>query len=138
MAWSGMIKAIGLAAVFGLSACMGFEESGLPGSSSSMARNQIMLVEEVPPTFGYRRLTRQMRAFPDMAAFVGNEGVPNFLAETKSNGQDYFILYYLSERQAFACRTRSNSGRRLEFSGPYPVTDKEYQLLNDVRKKERR
>ena len=128
---------MGLAACTLLGGCAGFEESGLPGSAASMARNQIMWVEESPPSFGYKRMMKQTRAYPDLAAFVADKGIPDFLAETVNQGHDYFILYYLEGREAYACRTRAGSGRRLEFSGPYPVTDREFQSLDEVRSKNR-
>ena len=139
MSWSRMCKWMGTAMVGGsLAACVQFDESGLPGSTSSMARNQIMLVQEKPPSFGFGRLKSRMAIYPDLGLFVGDRGLPDFLAETKNRNQDYFILYYLLPRQAYACRTRSNRGKTLEFSGPYPITDRELQTLEGFRAKEMR
>ncbi|MFZ9938349.1 MAG: hypothetical protein ACO3JG_15025 [Luteolibacter sp.] len=50
--------------------CATYEESGLPGSAASMARNQIMLVMAQPETFGHYRLVSLMRHYPDMGLFV--------------------------------------------------------------------
>jgi hypothetical protein len=116
-----------------LVACATFEESGLPGSASSMARNQMMLVRETPPTFGHYRLTLLEKTYPDLSLFVGKQGKPDFLAETSNNGRNYFILYYLDRRHAYACRTRVGQKSSLEFAGPYPITRKEYKTLVDVR-----
>jgi hypothetical protein len=115
------------------SSCARFEESGLPGSASSMARNQMMWVTEKPPTFGYYRLTSLSRLYPDLAMFVENKGLPDFLAETTNRGRNYYILYYLDRRQAFASRDRPGQRRALEFAGPYPITDKEYRTLDRYR-----
>jgi hypothetical protein len=98
-----------------------------------MARNQIMLVRAEPSTFGHYRLTSQMRIYPDLSLFVSERGMPDFLAETNSGSQQYFILYYLQDRQAFACRNRAIRPRNLEFAGPYPITDKEVKMLNGLR-----
>jgi hypothetical protein len=115
-----------------------FEESGLPGSASSMARNQMMFIREDPSTFGYYRLTSLSKIYPDLAFFVRKKGNPDFIAETSNRGQDYFILYYLKQRQAFACRTRPGQRGSIEFAGPYPVTDKEYRTLDGFRTGETR
>jgi hypothetical protein len=125
-----------MAAVFLSVSCATYEESGLPGSAASMARNQIMLVMAEPETFGHYRLISLMRNYPDMGLFVARHGMPEFLAETGNGRQHYFILYYPSAMQAYAARTRAPNRERLEFAGPYPVTRKERDTLAELRKKE--
>lgn len=120
---------IALSLVWLNSSCSRFEESGLPGSASSMARNQIMLVRQEPSTFGYYRLDTHLRNYPDLALFVSKRGMPDFLAEAHSDRQNYFIIYYLRDRQAFACRNSVSRPRNLEFAGPYPISDRESKLL---------
>jgi hypothetical protein len=122
------------AAFLALASCATFEESGLPGSASSMAHNQIMMVSSEPATFGHYRLTSLMRIYPDLDLFVAKRGMPDFLAETSNARQHYFILYYLKQRQAYAARTRPPQRDRLEFAGPYPVTDKEKKTLRELQK----
>lgn len=117
-------------------ACSTYEESGLPGSAASMARNQMMLVRETPPTFGHYRLTLLERSYPDLTFFVGKHGKPDFLAETSSGGRSYYILYYLDRRNAYACRSRVGQKASLEFAGPYPITHKEYKILSEMRGKQ--
>lgn len=134
--WGRMI-ALGAACVLS-GGCAEFEESGLPGSASSMARNQMMLVRRDPSSFGHYRLSSLMRVYPDLAVFVGNQGLPDFLAETGNGGQDYFILYYLKVRRAYACRTRPGQRNAIEFAGPYPITEREYKTLNGFRSKQTR
>lgn len=92
-----------------------------------------MLVRREPPSFGYTRLMTQVGNHPDIGVFMGRNGTPDFLAETGSRQHQYFILYYLSSRRAYACRTRSGNGRDVEFAGPYPITKGEYKLLNGFR-----
>jgi hypothetical protein len=121
------------AALLMLASCASFEESGLPGSASSMAHNQIMVVRSEPSTFGHYRLTSLMRIYSDLDLFIAKHGMPDFLAETHNERQHYFILYYLKQRQAYAARTRPPQRGRLEFSGPYPVTDKEKKTLQELR-----
>ena len=106
----------------------------LPGSISAAANDQIMLVRQEPPSLGYLRLGTQSVAYPDLAVFVKKQGLPNFLAETHNRERHYFILYYLSDRQAFACRSRSGSRGAVEFAGPYPITRREFRLLDGFRK----
>jgi hypothetical protein len=128
---SGMIVAV--AGCFVCGSCAEFEESGLPGSASSMARNQMMVVREEPSSFGHYRLTSLARVYPDLEVFVEKRGMPDFLAETGNRGQDYFILYYLKSRQAYACRTRPGQRHGIEFAGPYPITEREYKTLDGFR-----
>jgi hypothetical protein len=117
-----------------LSACARFESSGLPGSAASMAHDQIMLVRQSPPSFGYYRLATQSKTYPDVGLFLQKRGVPDFLAETSKDKRHYFIFYYLKARQAYACRTNSTpSAGAVEFAGPYPITDGEFRLLNSFR-----
>jgi hypothetical protein len=131
------VRCAGAAAMLWLAiGCATFEESGLPGSASSMARNQIMLVRAEPESFGHYRLTSLMRIYQDLDLFVAKRGMPDFLAETSNSRQNYYILYYLNDRQAFAARTRAPHPTRLEFAGPYPVTEHEKRTLLDLRKKE--
>ena len=127
------VSAAAVAAFGLLGACATFEESGLPGSASSMARDQMMLVRKEPPTFGHYRLTSLERIYPDLAVFLRKKGMPDFLAETTNRSRNYFIVYYLKPRQAFACRTRPGQRKSLEFAGPYPITDKEYKILDGFR-----
>ena len=117
-----------------LVSCTHVVDIWLPGSMSAAANDQIMLVRQAPPSFGYRRLGTQSVAYPDLAVFVKKQGVPNFLAETHNNERHYFILYYLSERKAFACRRRSGNRGAVEFAGPYPITGREFRLLDGFRK----
>lgn len=119
-----------------MAACSTFEESGLPGSAASMARNQMMLVRETPPSFGHYRLTLLERSHPDLTFFVGKHGNPDFLAETANNGRDYYILYYLDRRHAYVCRSKVGQKESLEFAGPYPITRKEIKTLTELREKQ--
>jgi hypothetical protein len=113
-----------------LNSCGTDSDSWLAGSMAAAANDQIMLVREQPPSFGFRRLEVQVRNYPDIAFFVKQRGVPDFLAETGSDDRRYFIFYYLKDRQAFACRTRPGTRNAVEFAGPYPITDREFRLLD--------
>ena len=128
-----LVIAVAITAV-SLVSCATFEESGLPGSASSMAHNQMMHVSKDPETFGHYRLDSLARLHPDLGVFLQRRGMPDFLAETSNDGQDYYILYYLDDREAYASRTRPARGGSLEFAGPYPVTKGEYETLDAVRR----
>jgi hypothetical protein len=132
--WFPVVGAATMA--FGLGGCATFEESGLPGSAASMAHNQMMFVREEPETFGHYRLTSLAKIKPDLDAFIRTRGMPDFLAETSNRGRNYYILYYLKDRQAFASRTRAGQGKGLEFAGPYPVTEKEFETLDGIRRQQ--
>ena len=136
MEWGRRGKRIGLgaAACVLLGSCAGFDKSWVPGSASSLAQDQIMLVRQEPPSFGFQRLTTQSQIYPDLGLFVRKQGMPDFLAETGDHERHYFILYYLRERRAFACRTRSRQTVAVEFAGPYPITAGEYRLLDGFRR----
>lgn len=104
------------------------------GLTPTSGNNQIMLVRQEPPSFGFQRLTSQAIAYPDLGTFLSRHGVPNFLAETSNADRHYFILYYLRDREAFACRTGKANNQVVEFSGPYPITPREFRLLDDFRR----
>jgi len=101
---------------------------------SEVPTDQMMLVRAAPPSFGFQRLLIQSRNYPEFGAFVSQRGVPDFLAETGNQDRRYFILYYLKTLRAFAWRTSSGNSRELEFAGAYPVTDKEFRMLDNFRR----
>lgn len=110
-----------------------------PGGSAAYLRrttpaanDHIMLVRQIPPTFGFRRLAALAEHYPDLAVFIRAEGMPEFLAETNKSGNRYLILYYPGTRRAFACRGGAGNSRRAEFSGPYPITDNELKTLRKL------
>lgn len=122
-----------VAGVLGVS-CGPASESWRAVGMAAAAKNQIMLVRKEPPSFGYQRLEMEELAYPEMASFVKKHGVPDFLAETGKHERRYFILYYLKMRHAYACRSRSGSRAAVEFSGPYPITLREFRLLDRFRR----
>jgi hypothetical protein len=129
-----MKQRLGVAAACAMLSSCGVVESPLiPGSSAAAAKDQIMLVRSEPPSFGYRRLSTQVTAHPDLRVFIGQRGLPDFLAETGNSERSYLILYYLKDREAFACRTRAGDKQAVEFAGPYPITDREFKVLNTFR-----
>jgi hypothetical protein len=134
-----MTRKLGKLAVAALgwmgAACTPVGDSWVVGSMAAAANDQIMLVRAEPPSFGHERLASQIRRYPDLAFFVSQRGLPDFLAETGTGERHYFILYYLKDRQAFACRTRSRRGNAVQFAGPYPITDREFDLLDGFRSK---
>lgn len=129
-----MKTALGMAAVCVLISACGVVESPLiPGSQTAAAKDQIMLVRSDPPSFGYERLVKQCRDYPEIARFVTKHGIPDFFAEAGNPQQRFYLLYYLASRHAFACRKKANSAS-IELSGPYPITAGEYKLLDGFRK----
>jgi hypothetical protein len=134
-----MIRTLGNFAVTAVglvgAACSPIGESWIVnGMAAAAANDQIMLVRPDPPSFGYERMVAQARIYPDIEVFVSQRGLPDFLAETGDRRRHYFIFYYLKEREAYACRTQSGRSSAVEFAGPYPVTEREFKLLNDFRK----
>jgi hypothetical protein len=103
--------------------------------TSSAANDHIMLVRQDPMTFGYKRLSGLSQIYPDLQIFLHQQGAPEFLAETTKGGNHYLILYYLKSREAFACRSGDGNSREVEFSGPYPVTDREAATLNALKQR---
>ena len=100
-----------------------------------MAHNQLMHVSEERQSFGFYRITTLSSLYPDLEFFIRKRGMPDFLAETSNDGRHYYILYYLDYRQAFASRPRPGSRKSLEFAGPYPITPREVEILEDLRKR---
>ena len=92
-----------------------------------------MLVRDAPETLGHRRLVYQSAAHPDLGTFLAKRGMPDFIAETSSDGRQYLILYYLDSRRAFAARTRRRVGTDIEFAGPYSMTEGETKLLRQMK-----
>ena len=98
------------------------------------AQNQIMLVRKDPPSFGFQRMETQAQEYLGLKIFVAKHGLPDFLAETGNRDRLYLILYYLKDREAFACRATSGTRQGVEFAGPYPITQREFQVLDDFRR----
>lgn len=119
--------------VLGLSSCAPIGEKMLTRVEARVANDQMMLVRSTPATFGYQRLLTGMGDHPDLATFVNQRGLPDFLAETGDRANRYLILYYLGQRKAFACRTVPGRSGAVEFAGPYPITDREFETLDSVR-----
>lgn len=128
-------RLLGVAAVAASAmSCARMGNTLIYGREAAAAKDQIMLVRKDPPSFGYQRLQTQASVFPDLEFFLSKRGIPDFLAETGIQGRKYFILYYLSQRKAFVCRNRVEDTKAVEFSGPNPITDREYRLLDGFRK----
>jgi hypothetical protein len=93
-----------------------------------------MLVRELPPTLGYRRLAHQVRSHPDLGRFLETQGRPDFIAETSSDDRQYLVFYYLDRQQAYACRSWRGQPNAIEFAGPYAITAQEVDLLVELKK----
>lgn len=118
----------------GLTGCGSVSDAWMTGWTASEANDRIMLVRSEPMSFGFHRLTRQARLYPDLSRFVSTHGLPGFIAEMENRGRHFLILYYLDTREAFACRTRGAASREIEFAGPYPITLREFRILNGFRR----
>lgn len=116
----------------GLSSCGSLENTGYLYQTANAAHDHIMLVRENPPTFGYQRLQALSKRHPDLAVFIERMGQPRYYAETTNSGDRYFILYYPKKREAYACRNMAESSRKIEFSGPYPITGNELVTLRKL------
>lgn len=117
-----------------LAGCGQVADAWMTGRTSAEADDRIMLVRQNPESFGYRRLSYHIRLFPDVATFVVQKGLPDFIAEMNNRDQHYIILYYLNQRHAYACRTRSVRTHEVEFAGPYPITPKEMRIFENFRR----
>lgn len=98
------------------------------------AQDRIMLVRDDPPTLGHRRIAYQSTAHPDLGLFIQRKGRPDFIAETSADDRQYLVLYYLEKQNAFVCRSWRNQPNMIMFSGPQDITDKEVELLGELRK----
>lgn len=115
-----------------LSSCGSLENTGYLYQTAGAAHDHIMLVRENPPTFGFQRLLALSKRYPDLAVFIKRMGQPRYYAETTNSGDRYFILYYPDKREAYACRSMAESPQKIEFSGPYPITDNELSTLRKL------
>jgi len=112
------------------SACQPVTDAWNAGWTEAAAHDQIMLVRKDPPSLGQRRLLSQSGVYPDLGVFLQRQGMPDFLAETTTHDRHFLILYYLESKRAYACRAKAASTRQIEFTGPYPITQREYKLLH--------
>ena len=128
-AWS----LLGLAVLLG-GGCQSVADAWMTGRTSAVAEDQIMLVRGEPPSLGQRRLMSQSGVYPELGVFLQVQGMPDFVAETSKRERHFLILYYLEAKRAYACRTQAPSTRQIEFSGPYPITPREYLLLSGFKR----
>lgn len=105
------------------------------GWTQRAAQDRIMLVANHPKTLGLRRLESQLKLYPDLRLFLRTQGWPDFLAETDNDHMRYLVFYYLDPPVAYAARTSRPDDRSMEFSGPYPITPGEIELLGKLREK---
>jgi len=117
-----------------LAACAPARRGWDAGWSERAAQDRIMLVRQTPETLGHRRLVHQSAAHPDLGEFLSGKGMPDFIAETSSGDRQYLILYYLDTRHAFRGSTRRSPGTRIDFAGPYPMTERETKLLRELQR----
>lgn len=122
---------LGCAALLG--SCRPVSDAWVSGWTEAQANDRIMLVREEPRTLGFQRLVSQSGVYPDLGIFLHVHGMPDFLAESTTENRHFLILYYLEDHCAFACRAKAPSTRVIEFDGPYPITDREYTLLDDLK-----
>lgn len=115
-------------------ACRPVTDAWMTGWTENQANDRIMLVRKEPRTLGFQRLASQSGVYPDLGEFLRLRGEPDFLAESSASGRHFLILYYLDDRTAFACRAKAPSTRSIEFAGPYPITEREYQVLGDLKR----
>lgn len=115
-------------------ACRPVSDAWMTGWTEAQANDRIMLVRAEPRTLGYQRLESQSGVYPDLAVFLRVHGMPDFLAESTTSNRHFLILYYLDRRIAFACPARAPSTRLIEFNGPYPITEREFQVLDDLKR----
>jgi hypothetical protein len=71
--------------------------------------------------------------FKDMKMSLKVE-ITDCIAETTNGDRHYMIVYQIDQRRAYSCRTDPfQSSRPMEVSGPYPVTDNEYNTLRGLK-----
>ncbi len=117
--------------------CMPLDLGGKLMSPAGMGQDKLMWVHDSPMTIGQVRINALRRLYPDVGVFLSAKGRPDFLAETINQQRHYAIFYYLDRRHAYACRTLASNRRQVEFSGPYPITEKEHKMLDGLRKRSR-
>jgi hypothetical protein len=128
MKWMGAVLAVAV-----LHSCSRVEEAVKNTGLVLGPENQMMLIRQDPPSYGFERLEIQKRIYPDIGLFVKKKGTPDFMAEANNSNGHYFIFYYLRIRHAFICRTTVRENQKVRFAGPYPITDKEHQVLTGFR-----
>jgi hypothetical protein len=117
------------------SACRPVADAWMTGWTGGQANDRIMLVRQEPRSLGYQRMLSQSGVYPDLEVFLERWGMPDFLAESSANHRHFLILYYQEAKTAYACRAKAPSTREIEFAGPYPMTEREYRLLRQLKAK---
>jgi hypothetical protein len=124
------------ASLFLLENCAPYRAAWHSGWTQHDANNSMMLVIDQPPTLGYKRLQSHRAIHPEFAQLLEELGQPDCIAESTQEDQHYMILYYLNQRHAFSCRTNAKrSSAMMQFSGPYPISDKEFNTLTQFKAK---
>ncbi len=104
------------------------------GRTNDAAEDRILLIQRNPPSMGYQRLVNQRVLHPEFASWLDQMGMPEFMAEKTLDEHHYMVLYYLSRKQAYSCRTsRHYSSERMAISGPLNITPREQHILRDFR-----
>lgn len=118
------------------SSCAPYRAAWASGWTEKAANNSIMYINEEPPTLGWKRLQYQAELHPEFRQFIDQLGKPDCIAETTHTQRHYMILYYLNQRKAFSFRNDTRSvSKPIEVAGPYNISDKEYRLLRDFKKR---
>lgn len=120
--------------LFLLSQCATHSAAWNTGRTDALAENQIMLVLEKPESLGWKRLKYATELHPEFAFFLEKIGRPDCIAETTQGDRHYMICYQLNQRRAYSCRSiLDRPSIPMQVSGPYPMSQKEYSTLNELK-----
>jgi hypothetical protein len=123
-----------LAVQMSLPSCASYRAAWNSGWTEKEANDSIMIVRESPPTLGWKRLRYFSTLHPEFGPYLAQMGTPDCIAESTHARQHYLIAYYLDRRQAFSFRNNTRAvSQPIEVAGPYPITRKEFRLLNDLK-----
>ena len=98
-------------------------------ATSAEANNRMILVNDDVHGLGQRRLQALARTYPTVSSFLDKTGRPGFFAERIDRDDHMIAFYYPKDKKAYACRYALGSNSVMEFSGPFPITQEEMEML---------
>ena len=100
--------------------------------TTAASNDRVMLVEENPVSFGFKRVQALSEQYEDFALLLKQNGYPRYLGEARRGGQRYMTVYYPQYRRAYVCRANISKDSVMEYSGPYTITDNELETLQKL------
>ena len=87
--------------LFGSVSCSMYSAAYYSGYTQVKATDNLLLVQETPPSLGFRRLKANQELYPVLKFFVEQRGKPDFVFETVVEGNRRFALSYIDKKETY-------------------------------------